>query len=194
MPAAHKNAIEEAVKLIEMRSGSKIPEGANPAVTPILLTLDDVHILSRPFLWYIFVTVGHFFAHKFLERHWGVEFDVHGDVEYMVRIPAKWDPENPKTRPIVFLHGLGLGLPHYSMLITRLLRKFSDRPLLVPIQPHVSQRMFHTTFVRPLGKRATIQGIVGAMRRHRFVPEHDGSYEVPIGDPTTSVTVLSHSK
>ena len=194
MPATHRHAIEEAVELIERRSGSKIPEGANPAVTPILLTLDDVHILFRPFLWYIFVAVSHVFAHKFLEHHWGVEFDVHGDVEYMVRIPANWDPENPKTRPIVFFHGLGLGLPHYSMLITRLLKRFSDRPLLVPIQPHVSQRVFHNTFVRPLGKSAMVKGIVGAMRRHGFVPEDDGSHEATIGDPTTGVVVLSHSK
>jgi len=194
MPSTHKHAIEEAVELIERRSGTNIPEGSNPAVTPILLTLDDVYISFRPFLWYIFVAVGHFIAHKYLEHHWGAEFDAHGDIEYVVRIPENWDPENPKTRPIVFLHGLGLGLSHYSMLITRLLRRFSDRPLLVPIQPHVSQRIFHGAFVRPLGKRAVVEGIVGAMRKHGFIPEDDGSYEATIGDSTTGVTVLSHSK
>jgi hypothetical protein len=194
MPATHRHAVEEAVELIEKRSGSRIPEGSNPAVTPMLLTLDDVHILFRPFLWYIFVAVGHLFAYKFLEHHWGVEFDVHGDVEYLVRIPEGWDPENPKTRPIVFLHGLGFGLSHYSMLITSLLRRFSDRPLLVPIQPHVSQRIFHGTFVRPLSKRATVEGLVGAMKKHGLVPEDDGSYEATIGDATTGVTMLSHSK
>lgn len=194
MPATHRHAIEEAVELIEKRSGSKIPEGSNQAATPMLLTLDDVHISFRPFLWYIFVAVGHVLVHKFLEHHWGVEFYVHGDVEYVVRIPESWDPENPKTRPIVFLHGLGLGLFHYSMLITNLLRRFPDRPLLVPIQPHVSQRIFHGAFARPLGKRATTEGIVGAMRKHGFVPEDDGSYESTIGDPTMGVTMLSHSK
>jgi hypothetical protein len=194
MPATHRHAIEEGVELIEKRSGSKIPEGSNPAVTPMLLTIDDVHISFRPFLWYIFVALGHFLAHKFFEHHWDVKFDVHGDVEYMVRIPESWDPENPKTRPIVFLHGLGLGLSHYSVLITSLLRRFSDRPLLVPIQPHVSQRIFHGAFARPPGKRATAEGIVGAMRKHGFVLEDNVSYESTIGDPTTGVTVLSHSK
>ena len=194
MPATHKHAIEEAVELIEKRSGSKIPEGSNPAVTPMMLTLDDIHISFRPFLWYIFVAIGHVLAHKFLEHHWGVKFDVHGDVEYMVRIPENWDPENTKTRPIVFLHGLGLGLSHYSVLITSLLRRFSDRPLLVLIQPHVSQRIFHGAFARPLGKRATVEGIIGAMKKHGFVPEDDGSYESTIGVPTTGVTMLSHSK
>ena len=194
MPATHRHAIEEAVVLIEKRSGSKIPEGSNPAVTPMLLTLDDVHISFRPFLWYTFVAISHVLAHKFLEHHQGVEFDVHGNVEYMVRIPEGWDSENPKTRPIVFLHGIGLGLPHYSMLITSLLRRFPDRPLLVPIQPHVSQRIFHGAFARPLGKRATVEGIVGAMRKYGFVPGDDGNYESTIGDPTTGVTMLSHSK
>ena len=194
MPAPHRHAIEEAVMIIEKRSGSKIPEGSNPTATPMLLTVDDVHVSFRPFLWYIFVAVGHTLAQKFLEHHQGVEFDVHGDVEYMIRIPESWGPENPKTRPIIFLHGLGLGLPHYSALIATLLRRFSDRPLLVPIQPHVSQRIFHGAFVRPPGKRATVEGIVSIMRKHGFVPDDDGSYESVIGDPTTGVTILSHSK
>lgn len=194
MPATHRRAVEDAVELIEKRSGSKVPEGSNPTVAPILLTLDDVHVSFRPFLWYIFVAVGHVLAHKFLEHHWGVKFDTHGDIEYVVRIPEHWDPENLKTRPIVFLHGLGFGIPHYSIFITSLLRRFSDRPLLVPIQPHVSQRVFHNTFVRPLGKRATTEGIFGAMRKHGFVPEGDGSYRTTIGDPMTGVTMLSHSK
>jgi len=194
MPAAHRQAIDETVELIEKRSGSKIREGSNPEVTPILLTLDDIHISFRPFLWYIFVAASHVLVHKFLEHNCGVEFDVHGDVEYMVRVPKRWDPENPTTRPIVFLHGLGLGLPHYGILITSLLRRFSNRPLLVPIQPHVSQRIFHGTFTRPLGRRATAEGIVGAMRKHGFVPGDDRSHEATIGDPMTGVTMLSHSK
>jgi len=194
MPATHRCAIEEGVELVERRSGSKIPEGSNPAVTPMLLTLDDVHISFRPFLWYTFVAVGHALTHRVLERHWGVKFGVHGDIEYMIRIPENWDPGNPTTRPIVFLHGLGLGLPHYSILITSLLRRFSDRPLLVPIQPHVSQRIFHDKFARPIGKRATVESIAGAMREHGFVSEDDGNYEATIGDPTTGVTILSHSK
>lgn len=194
MSATHRQAIEEAVELIERRSGSKIPEGSNPAVTPMLLTLDDVHISFRPFIWYIFVATSHLLVHKFLEHNWGVEFGVHEDVEYMVRVPERWDPDNPMTRPIVFLHGLGLGLPHYGMVITSLLRRFSDRPLLVPIQPHVSQRIFHRAFVLPLGKCATVRGIVGAMKKHGFVPGDDGSYEATLGDSTTGVTMLSHSK
>ena len=194
MPRAHMHALDEAVELIEKRSGSKIPEGSNPAVPPILLTLDDVHILPRPFLWYILVAFCHFLAHKFLEHHWGVQFGRHGNVEYMVHVPENWDPANSKTRPIVFLHGLGIGLSHYGMLITSLLRRFSDRPLLVPMQPHISQRIFHGAYARPLDKRATVEGIVGAMRKHGFVPEDDGNCETTTRDPRTGVTVLSHSK
>lgn len=194
MSIPHRHAIEEVVGSIEKRSGSKIPEGSNPAVAPMLLTIDDVHTAFRPFLWYIFVSVSHTLVRRFLEQRWGVEVGVHGDLEYIVRIPEGWDPENPKTRPIVFLHGLGLGLLHYSMLIAALLRRFSDRPLLVPIQPHVSQRIFHGTFVRPLGRRATVEGVVGAMRKHGFVPGEEGSCGSTMGDSNTGVTMLSHSK
>jgi len=194
MSDTHSHAVEEAIELIEKRSGTKIPEGSNPAVTPIMLTIDDLNIAFRPLLWYTFVAVAHVLAHKFLEHYWGAEFGVYGDVEYVVRIPEGWDPKNPKTRPIVFLHGLGLGLSNYSFLITALLRRFPDRPLLVPIQPYVSQRIFHGAFARPLGKRAAVEGIVGAMRKYGFVPKDDESHESTIGDPMTGVTVLSHSK
>ena len=194
MPTTHRHTIDEGVELIEKRSGCKIPEGSNPAVTPMLLTVDDVHILFRPFLWYALIAICHIFVHRFLEHHWGVEFGRHGDVEYMVRIPENWDPANPKARPIVFLHGLGFGLPHYGILIITLLQRFSDRPLLVPMHPHVSQRIFHRTYTRPLGKRAMVEGIVGAMRQRGFVPEDDGSHEAAIGGPVAGVTVLSHSK
>ena len=194
MPTVHRHAIDEAVQLIEKRSGCKIPEGSNPGATPMLLTIDNVHISSRPFLWYILVAICQFFAHRFLEHNWGVEFGRHGDVEYLVRIPENWNPTNSKTRPIVFLHGLGLGLFHYGVLITTLLRRFPDRPLLVPMQPHVSQRIFHATYIRPLGKRAAVDGIVGAMRKHGLIPKDDGNYEETIGDPVTGVTMLSHSK
>lgn len=193
MSTLHRNVIDEAMELIEKRSGSRIPEGSNPTATPILLILDNVHIPFRPFFWYLLVSACHVLAHKFLEHHWDVEFGLHGDLEYMVRIPENWDPVNPKTRPIIFLHGLGLGLFHYSMFITSLLRRFPDRPLLVPIQPHVSQRIFHRTYARPLGRLATVAGIVGAMRKHGFVPDDDNNYEATIGDPTTTVTMLSHS-
>lgn len=194
MPRTHRHAIDQAVELIEKRSGSKIPEGSNPAVTPMLLTVDDVHISPRPFLWYIFVALCHASAHKLLEHNWGVQFCRHGDVEYMVHIPENWDPTDSKARPVVFLHGLGLGLFHYGMFITRLLRRFSDRPLLVPIQPHISQRIFHGTYDRPLGKRATVEGIIGAMRKHGFISEDHGSYEGTGGVPKAGVTMLSHSK
>lgn len=194
MSPTHRHAIDEAVELVEKRSGSKIPEGSNPAAAPILLTLDDIHVSPRPFLWYIFVVFCHGFAHRYLEHRWGVQFDRHGDVEYMVHIPENWDPANTKTRPVVFLHGLGLGLFHYAMLITSLLRRFSDRPLLIPMQPHVSQRIFHGAYARPLSKSATVEGIVGAMKKHGFVLEDDGSYKATIGDPKTGVTMLSHSK
>ncbi|KAF9791307.1 hypothetical protein BJ322DRAFT_1017837 [Thelephora terrestris] len=115
---------------------------------------------------------------NFSEPHWGVEFGRPGDIEYMVRIPENWDPTDSKARSIGFLHGLGFGIIHYSVFIIKLLQ---------------SHRIFHPTYVQPLGRRSMAEGIFGTMREYGFVPEDNESREVTAGDQRTGVTVPRHS-
>ena len=95
---------------------------------------------------------------------------------YLVRTPKTTSSQ----RPIIFLHGLGLGVLQYHSLIKTLIREFPTRPILIPLQPHISQDLFHPRFLKPLGRHETIDCLLKVIKEHRW--EEDG------------VDVLSHSK
>jgi pimeloyl-ACP methyl ester carboxylesterase len=76
----------------------------------------------------------------------------HVDFRYLVRTPKHWNSATD-PRPIVFIHGLGLGLVQYHRTIAHLFNTFPDRPILILIQPHISQNIFHPQYLRPMPRR-----------------------------------------
>lgn len=116
---------------------------------------------------------------------------------YAYRIPESWDP-NSDTRPIVFFHGLGLGLSQYKIALSRIIRNFGDRPLLVVLQPHVSQNIFHPSFLKPMNREETTERLatlldeLGWANLEKELPK-DESSEKRIA-AQKGVTMLSHSK
>lgn len=114
----------------------------------------------------------------------------------MIRVPrnAKHD-----AQPIVFLHGLGLGLTQYQVFLSHLLKAVPDRPILVPLQPHVSQEIFHPRYLKPMGRHATAKALAGLLVELGWaeVPvEESGGEDATAKDPSgrRGVTVVSHSK
>lgn len=81
MPQSHRDAVDEALENIEKRAGCKIPDGSNPAVTPVLLTLDPVNVSFRPFFWYIAVALVNIFVRVHLQSRYKVEFGKHKNLE-----------------------------------------------------------------------------------------------------------------
>lgn len=112
---------------------------------------------------------------------------------YCIRIPETWDPVRG-CRPVVFLHGLGIGLTQYKSLIFDLLRNFPDRPIVIPIQPNVSQDIFHLEFLKPMNKDEMTSRLSGLLRELGWVsPSEDGSLSSP-NTPSHGIVILSHSK
>jgi len=85
----------------------------------------------------------------------------------------------PTPRPLVFIHGLGLGLFQYNLLLTHFLRALPSYPLLIPLQPHVSQDIFHPRFLDPLPREESVQRLTQVISEMGW--EDDG------------VDMLSHS-
>lgn len=203
---SHRVVLDEAVDLIQKRSGTIIPEGSNPVVKPLLLTLDEVKVtLWRPLAWYAGVGISNWLLKKWYEHKWDVRYGNHNGLEYLIRIPPAWNP-NTGPRPIVFWHGLGLGLTQYKVLLSDLMRTMPDRPLLVPLQPHISQQVFHSRYLTPMGRHETVECLVGLMEELGWVSKQrkdlDGSetetetedqISRPI-DGRKGITMLSHSK
>ena len=106
-------------------------------------------------------------------------------------MPVKWDAAT-SPRPIVFLHGLGLGLVQYHVLLSQLLETFTDRPILIPLQPQVSQDIFHPLFLKPLNRHEMADRLAGLIEELGWATLDCQKVESPQID--RGITMLSHSK
>lgn len=123
-------------------------------------------------------------------------------------MPHDWDPAT-SPRPIVFLHGLGLGLLQYHRLIATLMSDYPNRPVLVPLQPQISQDFFHPDFLNPPSRHQMADSLANLLRDLGWVkleydtaaveaadvgPQEQSEVEKSLVDSPQGVTMLSHSK
>ncbi|WFD18285.1 hypothetical protein MCAP1_000484 [Malassezia caprae] len=151
----------------------------------MLLTIDPVHVHTRPLLLYattFLLTHGTLAVlHALgLKRYWI------GDLPYLVYVPDGWTPERSKRGeaplPAVFLHGLGFGVVQYASVLYALLRpggRPAPRPLLVPLQPWMSYDFFSPRFLRPWQVPEACAAVMQMLQRHGF--------------DQCGVSILSHS-
>jgi hypothetical protein len=123
---------------------------------------------------------------------------------YFIYVPKQWD-RVAGPRPIIFLHGLGLGLLQYNLFITHLLENFPDHPVLVPLPPQISQNIFHPKFLKPFSRRQMVDlltGLLGNLGWLHPAPNcnedtlngEDKITEPSPGRNPAGVIVISHSK
>ncbi|KAG9044194.1 hypothetical protein FS837_008653 [Tulasnella sp. UAMH 9824] len=181
-----KISIEEATIMLEKRAGGRLredpPEGTDH-IEPLGLTWDPVNVWSRPGILYVFGELMNRSAKWYLEWKYNmVEREYEGIgalVSYLIRDPS---PEQPPTQsPLVLMHGLGLGVIQYVPSILLLMQHIpNDRPILIPLQPNISQAIFHPTHVLPLTRDQWVNGLKLLFEKLRWDEE--------------GVTMVSHSK
>jgi len=118
-------------------------------------------------------------------------------------MPKNWDSATGH-RPIVFIHGLGLGVLQYHKTIVHLFDTFRDRPVLVLLQPQISQDIFHPRYLQPMSRHEMADRLAGLFQRLDWVdlPRDDPSESSEESEMSSSftgkkrqgVTMLSHSK
>ncbi|GAA6047697.1 hypothetical protein JCM3770_001724 [Rhodotorula araucariae] len=177
--------VHHCLVLVEARAAHVFPPGRNPAVKPLRLTLDPLRVRSRPLLLYVVVALlQKAVMARALTR--GFKKCEDGDTRYLVRVPEGWEPRpdlNEDERPLVFIHGLGMGLAQYTTLIGVLAksRALRRRPVLVLLQPHISMSLFSRGFLDPVEQEQCAAGLERVLRKHAFDERAGGC------------TVLSHS-
>ncbi|KAI0677587.1 hypothetical protein C8Q78DRAFT_960231 [Trametes maxima] len=203
----HKKVLNEVIQMIEHRSGSKIPDGTNPAANPLRLTLDPVNVTWRPLVWYAWVALSNAFLRRNLKTRWNAKIGVYKGLEYVLRVPPTWNAHTG-PRPIVFMHGLGLGLTQYRRFLGHLFTALPEYPVLVPLLPHVSQEIFHSRFLRPMGREEMTQCLAGLLAELGWAGSSEPSSDTSDSEEKTvseseestttvrtpkGVTMLSHS-
>lgn len=193
IPPTQLKVLLDCLDLVEKRTGTTIPEGSNPNAHPRLLTLDPVSIWWRPLIYYLLAALGDFVMKQLFIRVWGMTLGTRHGLDYLVCIPPTWDACKGPT-PIVFAYGLGLGLPQYSTIIHGFLTRVPDRPLLVLLQPHISQQIFHPRFLVPKNKKETMVIMRQLLIDLGWVANPaDGRKGERDGSKPRGVTMASHS-
>ncbi|KAI0638154.1 hypothetical protein C8Q77DRAFT_414283 [Trametes polyzona] len=159
---SHRKVLLEVIQMLEYRAGSKIPDGSNPAATPLLLTLDPINVAWRPLIWYACVTLSNMYLRRSLKSRWNLKIGMYKDLEYVLRVPQGWNAHTG-PRPIVFMHGLGLGLTQYRRFLEHIFTALPEHPVLVPLLPHVSQEILHPRFLRPMSRPEMTACLVGLL-------------------------------
>lgn len=79
------------------------------------------------------------------------------------------------------MHGLGFGLAQY-MLSVLLFMEYApkDQPIMIPLQPHISQAILHPFHMTPLSRDHWVRALRGLFKKLRWDEE--------------GVTMVSHSK
>ncbi|UZJ56812.1 hypothetical protein CBS101457_006132 [Exobasidium rhododendri] len=142
----------EALDMIVHRLNWKdLKPGYNKNVRTVRLTLDKMKVLSRPLGYYI---VCNGFSHgviAWLRLFGGFHYEYSGECSFLVK-PAKQDTGSKRKRqlPILFLHGLGIGIGQYMAFLARLY-KHKDGVVIL-IQPHISADILHPRYLNPPDK------------------------------------------
>ncbi|KAJ7908277.1 hypothetical protein B0H13DRAFT_2497808 [Mycena leptocephala] len=179
VPPSHQAILDETLELLEKRLGTCIPAGSNPDASPMRMTLDKVHVYGRPFFYYALISGVNWYLRTWYGKYWNMRHGNYKGLEYLVYVPENWDRvagPSPTGPPL----------------------QFPDRPLLIPLQPHVSQDIFHPHFLDPLCRQDLADRLAGLMHELGWVdlPSKDsddlGKEDVAVS--SSGVTVLSHSK
>ncbi|KAF9510851.1 hypothetical protein BS47DRAFT_1406719 [Hydnum rufescens UP504] len=163
-----KGVVSHAIDVIERRAGSKLPLEANDPtsahIRPLLLTLDPMSIHCRPAIMYATINFVSFVCQEWYQWRFGAHHEQYGDLEYTTSIHFVTTAIPGKDNaPILFLHGLGIGITQYHLVITELLSNpaFNSRAIVIVIQPHITQSLFHPRHLSPLNREKTVRDLRG---------------------------------
>ncbi|THH33144.1 hypothetical protein EUX98_g1045 [Antrodiella citrinella] len=128
--------LHEYVHKLEELMDLKLEPGLNERVRSMRITLDPVIMVHRPLVWYTIVWIVDGYTSVYMYRHGFAHYSRHA---WFAHFPPRLFPRPSKTtseprisywyrphksttkRPIVFLHGIGIGLwpycPYFSEII-----------------------------------------------------------------------------
>ncbi|KAG1451125.1 hypothetical protein G6F46_010283 [Rhizopus delemar] len=117
----------------------KFPSGYNPVLRCIRLNFDPVQATHRPLAVYVAIYLATLvFNSLFLQWIWGLRYT---DVDEQHPV-GYWSGHTTSPEvPLVFIHGVGVGLLGYVDFLHQLLTQSGRRPVFLVELPYVSMRL-----------------------------------------------------
>lgn len=173
----YSRLINDGLEMVKLRCNwPDMTKGYNPNVRCIRLTLDPVRSMHRPFGYYVVTNGVSFGTIAWLRLRRGFKMETHGKCTFLVKpATSKRSTGDKRSQPILFLHGLGIGLGQYTEMLGYL-SKHQDGVAIL-IQPHISTNIFSKYFLSPPSKDEQAEATISVLRKHNF----------------SRVTTLSHS-
>lgn len=143
--------LEQGVQWVEERIKAKMSPGYNPKVRCIRLTLDRVKVHNRPLGYYVVCNGATIITQAWLMLVHGFRLETRRGCHFMVRPAPKAGSKHKYPRkcklPIIFLHGLGIGLAQYVAFLRELVQ--CDQTVIILVQPAISTFIWHPRFLNP---------------------------------------------
>ncbi|ORX37879.1 hypothetical protein BD324DRAFT_578355 [Kockovaella imperatae] len=189
--------LDASLKMLEARTGTRFPDGFDPNVEMLRLTLDPVNAKGRPLILYAVTNTINWFLREIVYPYQGMGLYREGGIDYLIRIPAHWTPEKgrtePNAMPIIYFHGLGFGLLQNHLLIKHLLESLPTHPICVPLAVHTSQSIFHERHLRPWTRRELVPAIKNICKKWGFWEQGVEEWGVRKDRSAGGVSLMSHS-
>lgn len=175
--------LDWSYQLLESRTGTRfdeqgsddelnahIKQEAAERAKVMRLTLDPVNALPRPLYLYATALILNWILKNVVYPRLGYTVHKEGEMEYLLRIPPGWTPDSqePSSKPIVYIHGLGFGMIQNHFIIHSLATKLPSHPIAIPLQPHISMNFTHKQHLNPLDRESTVKAITNICNRWKF--------------------------
>ncbi|KAF8124976.1 hypothetical protein EV363DRAFT_695178 [Boletus edulis] len=162
---------------VENVLGQELPDGYNKDTPCMRLTLDPVPMLHRPLLWYLIIGIIDFVT---CLRLYSLGFRHYSDKRMFQSFPPRpltlfsrpssidgvsywYLPHRSLTKsPILFLHGIGIGLFPYTSFLADLAAQHPDVGIIVPEFLSISSRITSP----PLSRNATLDALRHILDAH----------------------------
>lgn len=159
--------IDEGLEMVKLRlNWPNVKPGFNPKVRAIRLTLDPIRVMSRPLGFYVVTNYVTYATIAWLYAMHGFRFERSGRCDFLVKKPVPGTSPSKRSLPIVFLHGLGIGLGQYIPMLTQLSRHKDG--VVILLQPHISTAIFSSKFLDPPGKDEQAQATISILQKHKM--------------------------
>lgn len=159
--------IDEGLEMVKLGlNWPNVKPGYNPKVRAIRLTLDPIRVISRPLGFYVVTNYVTYATIAWLYAMHGFRFERSGRCDFLVKKPESGTSPSKRSLPIVFLHGLGIGLGQYIPMLTQLARHKDG--VVILLQPHISTAIFSSKFLDPPGKDEQAQATISILQKHKM--------------------------